>query len=235
MRIKKICQVCGKEFEIPHWYGKGKYCSRLCYRSHSGVETNKNAFILPLTSPATYWIGFLGADGAINSKKGSNEISLKLKDKEHIEKFREFIGLTKPMEIIKNKYYRIRFCSFNIVQQLKHYGIIPRKSLTFAKKNIPLKYERDFWRGMTDGDGWIYKKKLVIGLCGTQKICQQFKDFLIRKGIHTKAKVDKEKDTLYRVDFTGKYQVPKIIKLLYKNSSIFLERKHRIAQDICLL
>lgn len=30
MKVKKICQQCGKEYHVPHWDANRKYCSREC-------------------------------------------------------------------------------------------------------------------------------------------------------------------------------------------------------------
>jgi hypothetical protein len=39
--VTKCCEQCGAEFEIPQWklnQGKGKYCSKLCFRHASRAE-----------------------------------------------------------------------------------------------------------------------------------------------------------------------------------------------------
>jgi len=40
MKVKKICEICGKEFYVPHWRTKAKYCSRGCSDKSHIAEPN---------------------------------------------------------------------------------------------------------------------------------------------------------------------------------------------------
>lgn len=40
MNIKKICLICGKEFEVPHWRKNAKYCSPECRQEGLKGELN---------------------------------------------------------------------------------------------------------------------------------------------------------------------------------------------------
>ena len=40
MNIKKICLICGKEFEVPHWRKNAKYCSTECRQEGLKGELN---------------------------------------------------------------------------------------------------------------------------------------------------------------------------------------------------
>ena len=40
MTIDKVCQICGKTFQVPHWREKAKYCSRKCSDESHFAEPN---------------------------------------------------------------------------------------------------------------------------------------------------------------------------------------------------
>ena len=40
MKILKICEHCGKEFEVPHWRDKARFCCRKCCDEHKVSENN---------------------------------------------------------------------------------------------------------------------------------------------------------------------------------------------------
>ena len=56
-------------------------------------KINENIFEIIDTEEKAYWLGFLYADGCIASGERSDiELSLQLLDKEHLQKFKDFIG-----------------------------------------------------------------------------------------------------------------------------------------------
>lgn len=40
MYITKICEICGKEFKVPHWRENAKYCSTECRNKSLHGELN---------------------------------------------------------------------------------------------------------------------------------------------------------------------------------------------------
>lgn len=125
---------------------------------------NKHIFDTIDTEEKAYWLGFIFADGYIgstpldpNKKSVYNfEISLKLSDLEHLEKFKQFISFEKDV-VCDNYRCRIMIANKHFWNILNGYGCIPRKSLTlqFPDKSIFKSSDlvRHFIRGYFDGDG----------------------------------------------------------------------------------
>jgi hypothetical protein len=96
-------------------------------------QLNEYAFD-KLTPEAKYWIGFLVADGNVSIKKGVYIIALHLHDtdKDHIEKFRSFVGSAHKLGHYVNKktgriYYSISFSSEIMANNLARYGVVTKK------------------------------------------------------------------------------------------------------------
>ena len=88
--ISKTCLSCGKEFYIPQWrlnqnVNRGSYCSREC-QGNPRIKIDKDYFKIQASNMA-YVLGLLSADGCIIS----NQISLKLIDRDILEKIKKFV------------------------------------------------------------------------------------------------------------------------------------------------
>ena len=200
---------------------------------------NINVFDSIDTEEKAYWLGFIYADGYIGStpirddKKSvyNFELSLALKDIEHLEKFRKFIGFEK--EITKDSYRcRIMVANKHFWTILNNYGCTPNKSLTLKFPNcIPNNLIRHFIRGYFDGDGCITRHVYIntvspeINVIGT-------KDFLnnIINYSNTTPNIrhDKRHSEETLILEWHKDDGVKFINYLYNNSSIYLDRKFKL-------
>lgn len=101
------------------------------------VTIDENIFDNINTEEKAYWLGFIFADGYISSKSFHFELSLSLKDKDHLQKFSDFCKYTKS---IKTDSYRCRFCLRNkhLWNTLNNYGCVPQKSLILKFPNIEI-------------------------------------------------------------------------------------------------
>lgn len=188
-----------------------------------------------ITPESSYWIGFLLADGCIEEKRnGGDRISLKLKseDKSHLEKFRKFLETDKP--IFEKKGSRghirsiIRINSQKMTDDLRRFGIVPRKSLIADPKKIN---NRDFWRGMVDGDGHLsfnQRGYACLSLAGSKKVCEKFQEF-VKSFSKTRASIHQQ-DRIYNFPVGGQY-ARKVAEELYKNAKVYLDRKYEIAKQ----
>jgi hypothetical protein len=154
-------------------------------------EVNDAAFV-PDTAAVRYWTGFLLADGCLSEQRIGGYLSVCLmlalapKDAGHIEAFRTFIGSTHPIERTPTC-ARLRVVNPPLVAPLVARGLTPRKSLT-AKLPDEWTSDRDAWRGVVDGDGWLCLKtrrtkrsgdspRPVLGLTGSAAMVGQFRRF----------------------------------------------------------
>lgn len=206
--------------------------------SRGRFKINHSAFSIP-SPEANYWAGFLMADGTIHKEKNSVSVALASQDLRHIKKFKKFLGaehkITKiPPQRLLGKYtskgaYSFGFASKQIVMDLAKYGVVPRKSLT-ARIIGGMEYDRDFLRGLIDGDGSIavhktkWKSYAKISLCGSKDITRQFSDFMKRICPNCKAEIKKTR-SIFAVSTAGNMAV-KIIENLYKDSTVYLDRKY---------
>lgn len=122
-----------------------------------------------------YFIGIMMTDGWIHK----NAFAVSMTDKDVIEFICDYFG--KEPDVIKKPgnrklQYRFYMCSERIVNELKRFGIVERKSFTLQPpklKKSEVQFLPYLMRGIIDGDGWIRKDG------GEFFICSMSIDFLI--------------------------------------------------------
>lgn len=227
------------------------------YRTAAGHILNEMAFDV-LTPDAAYWIGFLMADGSVTD---GNTIALVLseKDTSHLEKFKQFLGASnKIVTGIINRYStnckesrgaRFAVRSKNLCKVLNKYGVTQNKSAT-ARASEQIAGNRDFWRGVVDGDGYIalqYRRSYFnahprinawskprvdarLELVGSEPLLNQFKTFV--ESIIPSADITvRPHKNIFRVGLGGK-TAEILIATLYKDASEGLDRKVNAARNI---
>lgn len=224
-----------------------RWADILGYSYHVGIHYkytfDRDKFKEINTEEDAYWLGFITADGCI-IRDNTLQIKLAEKDRGHLEKFAKYMGLDDKQikEILKkevggaytkdNPVVTIKICSIDVVNNLKEKNIFPRKSgkeIPYICKNIEL--EKSYIRGLIDGDGCLSNgKQDGISLVGSKDICQYVLDFINNNIQQTKTHV-LTKGTIYTIDFNGRILVRKIANFIYRNSSIYLDRKYKIYKD----
>lgn len=203
-----------------------KYDYSYCEKIFEKINTEEKA----------YWLGFLYADGYVSNKRNTISLSLKKEDLKHLKEFRSFLKLEnkkiqKKEKIIDNKKYisySFSFDSEKVKKDLEKLGCINNKTFVLKfpnKKQVPNKMIRHFIRGYIDGDGCITNSstsKIRLEVLGT-------KEFLTEYQYWTKNDFNKlcqfSKSDIYRSIYSGKNAI-KILKIIYNNASIYLERKY---------
>lgn len=195
-----------------------------------------------------YWIGFIAADGSINITKGKLNFGLSIKDKEHLEEFKNTIKCTNVITerdtlCTNGKYYPSCYLTINskkIVSDLLTYGIEEQKSY----KNIdflsyvPDEYKFSFICGLFDGDGWFCntEKTKNFGICGNEKNITSVVLFL-KKYFHweyLKSHKDNRSETTFYFQTGAKNKLLEFINsyLALENECDLLKRKVDIAKSI---
>lgn len=184
-----------------------------------------------------YWLGFLVADGHVNDR--SVMIGLQNKDIKTIEDFKKDIKAEHPIRYDVNNNLVINIVCKRLCESLAKYGFHNHKSLYFdidrALLAVPKEYEHHFIRGMFDGDGSVkyykydYQKVPFyhLGYTGVKNVC----DYIMSK-LNIETIIDEGNNLTYTVRTHNPKKIIEIYRYLYKDATIFMERKYNTFQEI---
>lgn len=219
------------------------------------VVLNRNYFETVDTEEKAYWLGLLFADGCVmylsDRKSWRIQLTLMPQDKYLLEKFLKDIGSNlKVKTYINNTGFQKKdgsehrmsvatVHSKKMAKDLQKYGVIPNKSLKVNKiPSIPENLIRHFIRGFFDGNGSVtygkYKdcKTPRFLFYSTYDFCESLSTYFNEKIGLVKVNVVKQKQ--YKVSFItyGSFSsVQKLYNFLYKDATIFMKRKQRLAEE----
>mgnify|MGYP000177523872 CR=1 FL=1 len=202
---------------------------------HRKYNLNEKFFEVIDTEEKAYWLGFLYADGCITSK--CVKIELQANDKEHINKFLTAIeAYDKKLRYRKDvNSYQAYVNSVKMVNDLQRLGCTAKKTFTLrfpTVNQVPKKMQHHFMRGYFDGDGCVYLRNNINGVnrftvVGNINFITEYKNILFDN-------IDKKNNVLFEntssqkiktLALGGNSQLNKIYKFLYKNATIYLNRK----------
>lgn len=214
-------------------------------------KVNQDYFEIIDTPEKAYWLGFIYADGYVSIGKYRNltGIALAKKDKEHLEAFQKAISSNIPIHEYKtsstnygtSNYCRIQICSKKFTSDLIRHGVVEHKTDILKPPEIDERLKPHFIRGYFDGDGCLTyrirdtRKEYVVKILSTPEFLDMIKNFIEDNNIATVRKYyqRKEGQTVRSLELGGNYQVRKFLDLIYKDSTIHLERKHERYIDLC--
>lgn len=211
---------------------------------------NENYFDIIDTQNKAYILGLIYADGFIGDNKTNNVvIMLKEEDKYLLEKIADEIEFTGNIRNAgKGGYensgirYSLNFSSKHMCESLRKLNVTTVKSLTMNKlPNIDKSLMRHFIRGYFDGDGsfcsshnssyynktngdskkYSYKTG-TWSLIGTELFLKSLERYLDFHCTYTNSKTEEMK----YLSISGKSNLNKLYNFLYKDSDIYLTRKH---------
>jgi hypothetical protein len=201
------------------------------------------------TEQSFYWAGFLASDGCVYKKNNSKKIILSLSDKDldHLLKFKEHIcfdgNVTQSISKHSSTNYKwkdsykvtLTISSSQWFEDLKRFNIEPNKTkkYTFPSWLTNHSLVSHYMRGYVDGDGSFFYDK------SRDRVCFELRgnsDFLIDFKNILESNLDKQSnanvttpDSTSKIKYYGKWIVPQIVDFLYKDCSVFLQRKYDIA------
>ncbi|MBW3636361.1 MAG: hypothetical protein KY445_07840 [Armatimonadetes bacterium] len=237
---EEISRAVGVNAEtIRHYCVDGGAVMRDC-RYPRQFDCNHD-FFKTFTAESCYAIGFISADGCVSLDKQSVSIGLQIRDRSILEALGAAMSSTYPIresELVTSKvkdgkprrYAKITLRSPEMVSDLISLGVTPRKSLTLKPcREIPAEFERDYVRGLIDGDGWVGIDKAnrwSVGLCGSLWIVEYFQDYARRlTGSSTSLFFPYERRDFARINYNGKRAPSILAQKLYEGAKIALERK----------
>lgn len=199
--------------------------------------------------------GYLGYRIRENNKEEYNlKISLCKTDYDHLDKFNKCIDGKYKVKFYKSSSSYINDCEeARLFITNKHmgevlrnkYGIVPRRSnCENVIKNIPDNFKSDFIRGIVDADGsFSYYtvtqnehicNKYIFQICGSESLLRYIEQVFMDNGL-----IDSMKRKLYKrhkeeskdlncftLMLSGRHNVISVLDFLYKDSSIYLDRKY---------
>lgn len=207
---------------------------------------NENVFNTD-TELSFYLAGFIAADGSLQKRKYSKilKICLSKNDLNHLEKIKNLLNSThpikeykvKPSKLIttKNNCIELQIVSKSIFDDLERFNIIPNKTSIYKMPEWLITHSlvNHFMRGYFDGDGAISYcglgqnrtiKQMNFSVLGTQKFIEQYQNILITNCKLNTIKILKHY-SVYKIAYSGNNNVKNIYNFLYKNATIFLNRK----------
>lgn len=208
----------------------------------------ENFFSQVNSNNVAYWIGFIAADGTINTSRNRLGFGLSSKDKEQLEKFKQTIKCEsviteRKTKCTNGKYYPscyLNIYSKQIIVDLLKYGIEERKSyknIDFLSY-IPDTYKFAFVCGLFDGDGWFCNtdKSKSFGICGSENTIKSVVSFL-KEYFHwdrLEPHRDSRSQTTFYFQTSAKNKLLNFIEayLALESSCDLLERKVIIAKDL---
>ena len=184
------------------------------------------------TPEKAYWLGIIYSDGYISITKYTKRFGLSVsrKDIDLLEKFKAFLKYSGEIGNytvsggykVGVEYSRVAVGNNKIVEDLQKLGVEEHKSL-ILKKIPDIPYKDDFIRGVIDGDGSITKANGVLAIAGAHDFLQNIAEYF---NIPYRLKPDK---TIWCLSYNTK-ESRYITTRLYKNASIYLNRKYELAK-----
>jgi hypothetical protein len=220
------------------------------YSPHRTIYSCNHNIFSEETEKSFYLAGFIAADGSLQNKKHSKilKIALSRKDLGHLEKIKFLLEsnnpiknyITKPSRLVKtcNEYSELSIVSDKIYNDLGNFNIVPNKTFIYSMPNWLIAHPlvSHFMRGYNDGDGTfshcgLGKRRTVIQLSfsiiGTENFINQYKAILINNCNINNTKIIKI-GNVYRLCYSGNKNIYKIVNFLYKDTTIFLDRKYNL-------
>ena len=199
------------------------------------------------TEEKAYWLGFLYADGYNHRSKNCIALRLQKEDIDVLYKFKDFLKTDSPICIYKRKtrikniekeYCELCVFSIHLCQVLNDLGCVQAKTYILDFPSfIPSNLLHHFMRGYFDGDGCISitkrnnrtenSKYFQFTVAGRREFIEQYQNILCKTINITKTKINIFKNNFaVALHYGGKNNVIKIMNYLYKDCTIYMNRKH---------
>lgn len=175
-----------------------------------------------------YFLGLMFADGSVTK----NQFYLKMKDEDIILKFKEVLACDYPIIFREFPYksYCLTVSSQTSCNFLISHGCVPNKTNVIRFPEIPKHLYNHFLRGFFDGDGCLQlqDKKYHCRIDFTSASKAFLEDIRPIISSHAKTNGSLNKEKLYDVwhlNYSG-HQASQILDWLYKDSTVYLNRKY---------
>lgn len=210
------------------------------------------------TEEKAYILGLLYADGYNDTKNSCIRLTLAETDKVILEKINKILGHNKPLRfyerVSKNPNWQDAWAldieNKKMCLDLEKLGCMKAKThiLEFpTEEQVPSYLHHHFIRGYFDGDGCITSSiskvsdkrnpSYGISFVGNLPFLLKIQEILMLKLNFNKTKMSKRHknrvDTIFTLCYSGNKQVSLYGEYIYKNATIFLDRKKNKFENMC--
>lgn len=208
------------------------------------LACNHAFFDEPMDEQRAYWLGFILADGAVTeSGYGVTKrlsVILSIVDKGHLEKLKVALQSDHKLTEIKRDGVvisaRFMVSSTELFTSLARYSIVPCKSAKHQFSGlIPTNMLKHYFRGYFDGNGGISRSKAskwAISNCASEEFLSKFLDWIESRIGGNRAGISFH-DGIHRVAWAGTHRCQEILDLMYRNATVYLDRKMELYREIC--
>lgn len=251
MSAVKIAKELGVTSSKIYWILQKNNVKRRSNKDNSRKYNLEHDFFEKIdTEEKAYWLGFMYADGYLTLSKTGQKlvgVTLSSEDKNHIEKFKESISATYPVNvyvtpvefehgIVTIEYARLIMTSDKMFNDLERQGCFQHKSLILeypSREQVPQSLIRHFLRGYIDGDG-CYSDNIKI--LGTYEFLQGINNELgyfhkVSEHSSSSSLGDSNKNSGY-ITIGGKEKMNHLVKWLYEDATIYMNRKYDNAMKL---
>lgn len=240
----EFCQVEGCHNK--HYVGGycQKHHQRILIHGNFNIVKNRpalnNDYFKTISFRSAYILGLLITDGCIHNNR--RRIEFTSTDLELVEYIRQQLGSDK--QIINRKptsrgkpLFTLRVASKTMVEDLKQFGIVPRKTHIVVYPNIPESYNIDFIRGTLDGDGCITirhdkkcnKRRIALIWVGTYGLLKGIAEKLHKLCDVRYREPKKRNEGSYSLAYQDVNECLKICRFIYDKACMKLNRKYQKA------
>ena len=174
------------------------------------------------TEEKAYILGFIFADGYIESNERTLTININKRDIDLLEKVKKELKCENEIRNSSTKdCLRLHLSSIELVNDVSRFGIVRNKTFSLKFPKLRDELYRHFLRGYFDGDGSIGKHQCTL-VVGSSDFLNELTSFI--KNEFNQEVYTQKMGNYFRMVFNRKNH--EIIKWMYKDSNIYLERKH---------
>lgn len=191
-----------------------------------------------------YWLGWYMTDGYNHQSKCCVALRLQEEDREILEKLKAFLETDTPIYTFKRgkyKYVELNICSPHFSDSLAKLGVIQCKVHNKSIPNIDDKFIRSFLRGYFDGDGCVSiiprkdrgvdSKTYQVTFTGNKEPIV-FIENKLREELGLNVRKINPQHKSYSIHYGGKIICTKILNWLYKDATVYLQRKYNKYKNI---
>lgn len=210
-------------------------------KSLKNHDLNENYFETIDTEEKAYLLGLLITDGSIRKGKNNQQdglrLQLKIEDEYMIKRLKAELNSSNVIQYDKRPGKAcagIEIHNQKICDDLAKFQVVPNKTYILNDIKIdliPQDLQRHYLRGLIDGDGSIGIEEPYnqpwLSFCGYNR------EFIMsfQKAIDDHLKIENHnkisKSNAFHCKWKGSKKVPEILKWLYEDATIYLERKKR--------